>query len=416
MSTHTKKIIKGLKLLKSPKILVRKLIYKTFFRNVLIKFPSQNTILEELELLFKQSQGRKIFVFPGPSCPWGYMFQRPQQLARSLANLGYTVIYLVDLSFPYSPDWNVRGLKKVQDNIYLYNDNMQGQLLIKSITQYKINNIVVWQYWPHQHNFVKKLPNYVTKIYDCIDHINTFNNYENIYEDFKESLIDADLVLATAKKILAETKNIRADCYLIPNGVHFEDFNIFYNKQYPSNWGHLAVAKKENKYIVGYYGAIADWFDFEAVNYMAVKNPNCIFLLVGEVYPSVEDKIKQLKNNSNVVILPRVTYSQIPQLLSFFDVAMIPFKLNDITLNTSPVKVYEYMAGGKLTIASNMPEINNMSAVLIASSVEDFDKKLKLALTRLKDPFLRDEMQRIAQANTWNDRIREVLCLLNQRL
>ncbi|WP_134683464.1 glycosyltransferase [Brevibacillus migulae] len=405
-----KKIYKSVK---TPKTLIRKLLNRLpqgFIKNTFIPFPKEEEIIKELEDIFQKGSA-KIFIFPLPTCPWGYMFQRPQQIARALAEKGYTVLYLVDTNFPFSPDWDVRGVKQIEPNLYLYNDNASGRLLSQIKSK---KDVVIWQFWPHQRKFVKNIEMHlsapVTKIYDCIDHLSTFLSYERINEDFNISVKEADIVIATAKSIYKELIDIRKDTLLIQNGVRIEDFISFEERC----WAQLEQLKTDTNIIAGYYGAIADWFDFSTVEFLARKNKDWTFLFVGEIYPEVEDKVNELKRYNNVKFLPRVSYADIPQLLAAFDVALLPFLINDITVNTSPVKVYEYMAGRKLIVSSDLPEVRNLSPIFVARNHEEFHVKLHEAFQQKDNKLMQQQLLELAGENTWSKRIEAVLSPLEK--
>ena len=407
-------IRKALLFFKEPKIIIRKILHKLpngKIKNTILRFPTSKTILQELEQLKIKTDDKEIFIFPLPSCPWGYMFQRPQQLALSLARKGYPVIYMVDTSFPHCPDWDIRSLVEIDNNLYLYNDGLGGQLLH---TYCANKHVIVWQYWPHQTRFVNMLSEQcsVSTIYDCIDHLSTFDSYYGIEREFYKSLENAEIVLATSKEIFNELRNIRSDCFLVPNGVRIEDFEVIGLKKFKLP----DPIRLEAKIIVGYYGAVAEWFDFEMVDYIAKANLNWAFVIVGEVYPEVTKKAKKLKENNNVVMLPRIPYSDIPCLLSVFDIAMLPFIINDITLSTSPVKVFEYMAGKKITVSSCLPEIMGLPGVLVARSAEEFNQKLHEAVILKDNMQIQKQLLQEARGNTWDKRSETVLSLLKKRL
>lgn len=400
------------KLSKTPKVLIHKILHrcpKGKVRDIFIPFPSEKTIINQLENLNSKINKELTFIFPLPACPWGYMFQRPQQLARALAEKGHLVIYMVDTSFPYAPDYDTRGLLKIKDNLYLYNDNLNGELL------QKVNfdgNLIVWQYWPHQLSFIKNFISQkpIIKIYDCIDHLDTFTRYPGIEEDFKTSIMEADIVLATAKTIFNDLSKLRTDRILVPNGVCAEDFRLVANPIREE----LKYLRERNKVIVGYYGAIAEWFDFKLIKFCASANPDWTFLLVGEVYPSVEQQVRDLNQFNNVIILPRVPYTEIPQLLSIFDIAMIPFLINDITINTSPVKVFEYMAGEKITVSTDLPEVRYFDYVYIAKNAKQFNSCLRQALEVKDDRQVKEKLWLQVIDNTWKKRVDAVLLLLER--
>lgn len=394
------------KLIKNnPIISIRKIVNRLPFKlkSKFLRFPSEKEIFKEIYRVKKDNKGKSFYIFPSPSCPWGYMFQRPQQLARALAKKGHIVFYMVDTSFPYAPDWHVRGICEIENNIFLVNDNCEGKILTNALSNEKV---FIWQYWPHQLKTIKKWDksNNRVCIYDCIDHIETFLSYDEIDEDFLTSVEKSDIVLATAKSIHQELQVYRKDCLYIPNGVTIEDFIKF--KTYP--WKRLDEIRESSEVIIGYYGAIADWFDFETIEYIAKHNPKWKLLIVGETYDSVKDKIIKLKQYKNIEVLGRVEYKYIPQLLSCFDVAILPFLINNITLNTSPVKIFEYLAGGKPVVSTKLPEVIDIEGILIADDAIEFNKKISYALSKRNNEGFSEKMIAIAKQNTWEQRIETV--------
>jgi GT2 family glycosyltransferase len=105
---------------------------------------------------------------------------------------------------------------------------------------------------------------------------------------------------------------------------------------------------------IGYYGAIAEWFDVNLVRSVARAHPDARVLLVGNDTVAAKD---QLSDCPNVEFTGEVPYAQLPAYLHAFDVCLLPFKVVPLTLATNPVKVYEYLAAGKPVVAVDLPEI-----------------------------------------------------------
>lgn len=389
-------------------IILRK-IKRKYFKNFMF-FPDSESILKKLDEI--TAVNNKIFVFPSPGSPWGYMFQRPQQIARVLSSLGYPVIYCVDGSFPEEPDWFVRGITEIESNLYLYNDGNDCSLL----AGYS-DHLIVWQYWPHQYESINRYySSKTTIIYDCIDHINTFLPYEGIETDFYRSLDRSEMILTTASSIYDSLNEKNYITHLVPNGVDIKDFtgvNLSQTnevKRINNTLKRLEEVKKYSDYVIGYYGAIAEWMDMHLLEYCARRNRNWSFVLVGQIYPNI-----QLLNQPNVYFFNRVDYSLIPLLLEEFDVSIIPFIINDITLSTSPVKLFEYMAGGKPIVSTKLPEVGKYDSVLVAEDKYDFEKKLHQAISLINDrPYLallKDD----AENNTWLQRVNTVLKIMIDR-
>ncbi|MBP2109885.1 hypothetical protein [Paenibacillus silagei] len=396
--------------IKTPIILSRKVVHRLpngLIKRKVLNFPSHKKNSRMLDEIISNNKGKVIYIFPSPSCPWGYMFQRPQQIARTLAEGGDIVIYLTDTSYPYKPDWSVRGFFEVEPRIYLFNngtDNFIHNLAGK--------DVVVWQYWPHQLKYVQclkeKYP--VIHIYDVIDDITTFDGYNTIKEDYTQSLNTADIVLATSKVILNNVSKIRQDVISIPNGVQVKDFN-----KPLSEINALSTMNNNYKLVVGYYGAIAEWFDFELLNKLSGDFPEIAFIMVGEIYKEVENEVGNFEAVSNVFFLKRINYEFIPSLLTYYDVAIIPFVINDITLSTSPVKVFEYLAGGKEVVSTDLPEVRSIDESLVACSHLEFKEKLELALKRKNDLSRKAYLKSIAEQHTWEQRVSRVTHEIEKR-
>ncbi|WCF07872.1 glycosyltransferase [Paenibacillus thiaminolyticus] len=394
--------------MKKPDIFFRKLINRlpSGIKRWLLRFESKAKISRDLSKIAEMYKGKMVFIFPFPNCPWGYMFQRPQQLARAIARKGYPVFYVVDTSFPHAPDWYIRGVQEIEKGLYLYNDGLASTILMNQLNSFDL--VVVWQYWPHQLQFVNRLSEHcpIFKIYDCIDHLTTFDQYAKISTDYVSSIESSDLALATSNTIFREIKSIHQNVMLVPNGVCVEDFIPTKNM----NSFDINHFKKNYKYIVGYYGAVAEWFDFKLISYLAEKNNDCLFLFVGELYLQVEKRARELQQEcSNVVFMPRVNYTQIPMLLSQFDIAILPFVINDITLSTSPVKVFEYLAGGKPFISTDLPEVRQINVEYVATSPEEFHIKLRNFAENSESEQNRDYRIDIAKKHSWDEKTMNVL-------
>ena len=109
-----------------------------------------------------------------------------------------------------------------------------------------------------------------------------------------------------------------------------------------------------------------------------------------------------------------VTTNLRPGYLRLFDVATIPFRINDITTATSPLKLYEYFAGGKPVVTTPMPECMAHPEVAIARDAREFADALERARARGKDPAFRDRLRAVGRENSWDSRVQTVLAQLER--
>jgi GT2 family glycosyltransferase/SAM-dependent methyltransferase len=157
--------------------------------------------------------------------------------------------------------------------------------------------------------------------------------------------------------------------------------------------------------VVGYYGAIADWFDSELVADVAERRADWDFLLVGSTLGA---DIGRLAKLPNVKLAGEQPYPEIPNWLAKFDVAIIPFKRTPLTEATNPVKAYEILASGRALVSVPLPEISRLGPLVrLASTPLEFEREISAALAE-HQPDLSVQRRKFASENTWQKRF-EVL-------
>ena len=117
----------------------------------------------------------------------------------------------------------------------------------------------------------------------------------------------------------------------------------------------------------------------------------------------------------NVWWLGPKSYDALPAYLEHFSVATIPFKVNDVTHGVSPLKLFEYMAGGKPVVTSAMREAQHYENVLVAHDPDEWVKLLVRAVGLNSDPEFVAGLQRVARANTWEQRVGTLIDAASKR-
>ena len=103
-------------------------------------------------------------------------------------------------------------------------------------------------------------------------------------------------------------------------------------------------------------------------------------------------------------LLGKKDYPVLPTYLKAFDVAVIPFKINDLTTGVNPVKLYEYLAAGKPVVSSKLPEVLPFApAVKLASTPAEFVAQVEEALAD-NTPAGVAERVALAEENSWENR------------
>jgi len=108
-------------------------------------------------------------------------------------------------------------------------------------------------------------------------------------------------------------------------------------------------------------------------------------------------------------------YASLPAYLRVFDVATIPFRLGPITMATSPLKLYEYFAGGRPVVTTPLPECLVHPEVHVAWTADEFADALDVARREGQDPEARVRLRAVAAANSWRQRVLQIERVLAAR-
>ena len=158
---------------------------------------------------------------------------------------------------------------------------------------------------------------------------------------------------------------------------------------------------------IGYYGAIAEWFDSELVAELARIRPGWRFELIGS---TLAGNIRPLVELGNVRLLGECPYADLPGRIAGWDATIIPFRRVPLTEATNPVKVYEMLATGKPVVAVGLPELVPIAEdglIRLAATAEEFAEAIERELRDDDDPS-RERRRAFASRNTWPDRHREL--------
>jgi UDP-galactopyranose mutase len=105
---------------------------------------------------------------------------------------------------------------------------------------------------------------------------------------------------------------------------------------------------------LGFYGVIDERFDAQYLREIAALRPDWQFIIVG---PVVKINPSSLPRQENIHYIPQRSYAELPAYLEHWDIAMLPFALNDATRFISPTKTLEYLAAGKPTISTPIADV-----------------------------------------------------------
>ncbi|MEY8254624.1 glycosyltransferase [Clostridium perfringens] len=335
------------------------------------------------------------------------LFQRSQHMANELTDDGYLYFYRTSEQF----DPHVKTVEKLKDRLYLVNMAnfaLQNAMfdLLKEYKGHKFLSLYSTDvYLDEQYIKEKYIDNGFKIIYEYIDELSdeisghlpdfVYDRHKNIIED------KSNIAVGSADKLIEEIEEIRGkeNVAMITNGVQYDHWQ-YRSDEVPEKL--KDIVSKGNP-IIGYFGALAKWFDYELLKKVAKERPNYEIVLIGFLYDNSfkDSKIDEIEN---VHYLGIVDYKELNQYSQYFTISTIPFLLNDITESTSPVKLFEYMAMGHPIVTTDMRECRKYKSVLIGKSHEDFIEKLDFALTLDKKDEYYNYLKEEALANTWREK------------
>ncbi len=285
------------------------------------------------------------------------------------------------------------GFIKKLNNILMKN-------IINNLIKKEMYNCIIITH-PSQLEYIDKFViENIKIIYDCMDNYSEFNNDNRKIKLNEQRLIDVSKYTVTSSevlknKLISRYENIsNSKITVINNGV---DTNIFI-PQYNN------IIKKR----IGYVGTISHWFDFDLIKKSALSNPDYEYYIVGP--NEVPEKSLQLENIKNIKFVGSKSYTEVPYIMSTFDVCIMPFIVNDLVKSVNPVKIYEYLAMDKPVLTIEYPEILKFEKyVYLYKSYEEFESQLKKALNAGSN----NDRVEFAFANSWYSRVKEMENLIN---
>lgn len=352
---------------------------------------------------------------------WHFRFQRPQQLAIGFHQRHHRVFYISsELVNRVEPGYQVEAIAGKHNvfQIRLYansappiyhhsaDSNLLRQLQIgfaMLLQDAGIKDLISIVQHPFWLPMARSAPS-SRLVYDCMDHHEGFGNCPpDVIAGERALMAEADTLIVTSDWLYNIAKDKNPNTFIVRNACEFRHFS-----QRPTD----VYCDQRQRKILGYFGAISDWFDCNIVAQLAKHFPECLILLVGA---DTCGAAKKLAKYSNIVLTGEVPYQQLPHYLYAFDVCILPFQIIDLTLATNPVKVYEYMCSGKPVVSVQLPELASMhEMVYLAEDGSQFIAHCELALKEVPDAPQRQKRINYASEQTWVHRAAELESALEQ--
>lgn len=320
------------------------------------------------------------------------MKQTPQQLALHFDR--DTLVLYHSAKEEYK---NAEKYIRIKENLYVLNLDLYRKFIIKKVSQYSEKYLAVFSTDPLSMEIVATYADFGFKIiFEYVDDLNpalcSGPVFGKLKKKFDYMLQTKAHTVCTATRLYESVKD-KVPSILVTNGCDYEHFKA---QDYP-----LPEDMKplKGKRIVGYYGALASWMDYELLKKLS-EDGSFEIVLLGVSYDGTLEK-SGIAALEHIYCLGKKSYEELPHYAANFDVCIIPFLCNEITMATSPVKLFEYMAAEKPIVTTNLPECKKYKSVITAEDHLEFLSAVKDCLENTGDEkraLLRSE----ALENTWD--------------
>ena len=164
----------------------------------------------------------------------------------------------------------------------------------------------------------------------------------------------------------------------------------------------------------GYFGVIDERIDLDLIANMAIARPDWNLVMIGPVVKITDSDLPRLPN---IHWLGGKDYSQLPDYLAGWDVALMPFAINEATRFISPTKTPEYLAGGKMVVSTPVQDVvagyGECARVSIAATAEEFVAACETALIRSKTGEGVEAADALLALSSWDDTQQQMELLID---
>ena len=350
------------------------------------------------------------------------LFQRPQHVSNNVSKFDFLSIYLEERNATNTEIEYVR-----HHNVWILRfhyrdfDTSKFSCLDCQKIYISIYSTIGIPFEEYVYGTINKIGKNVSLIYEYIDEIDEkicgskhssiiqLKNKDCAFENF-------DILIGSATRLFNELPKDKKRLF-INNGCDIDHYKSKMKKEYTGiefKDKYNALCRFKNHYdtVLGYFGAIAPWLDYNMINDIIEKRNDIGFVFIG---PDYLGQIQNIKPKMNVLMLGVVDYKVLPYFGDKFDSCFIPFADGDIAETTSPLKLYEYFSMRKPVICSKyMLECIQYDEVLSYDSVESFSDCIDKSIPLISDRNYLDRLFNIASENTWSKLCEKIIKQLRQ--
>ena len=352
---------------------------------------------------------------------WGFVWQRPQHLLSRLAQ-HYRVLFVeepmtnIEVSQPQFATYvghthngaalTLACLQVPATQHYWIGHNdpatqtLYEQMLLDYLAKEEYRDPILWLYTPMASAFEKSIPHKLL-IYDVMDELSAFKGAPTaLKEQDKQLLQKADIVFTGGASLYRSRLPHNTNTHLFPSGVEIDHFAKAVREPLPRPADLANVAAPT----LGYFGVVDERMDLPLLTHLATAHPEWNIVMVG---PVVKIDPADLPQAPNLHFVGMKDYKELPAYLAHFDVALVPFAMNEATRFLSPTKTLEYLAAHKPVVSTPIPDVIELYGdyVRVGHTPEEFVTHVEAILA--ENPQVRaarkTREQKLLTQNSWDN-------------
>ncbi|MDX3910224.1 MAG: UDP-galactopyranose mutase [Sphingobium sp.] len=272
--------------------------------------------------------------------------------------------------------------------------------LLDSVVANAAEPLVRWYYTPMMLPFSDHIAADCV-VYDCMDELAGFKNAPPELLSLEQRLFrDADIVFTGGYSLYEAKRQRHPNIHPFPSSVDVAHFAAARKSAAePADMQHIHGPR------LGFYGVVDERMDLDLLARVADARPDWSLVIVGPVVKISHDDLPQ---RSNLHFLGGKSYDELPEYLRTWDVALMPFAINEATRFISPTKTPEYLAAGRPVVSTPITDVvrhyGEVAAVHIADGAEAFVRACEEALQQAEDvESWRPQVDEMLQQNSWDN-------------
>jgi len=313
---------------------------------------------------------------------WDFVYQRPQHLLSRFAK-DRRVFFIEEPVF--HDNESKLEISPREDQLFVVVphlqhgadvDSVMRGLLDNFLSENQIDNFVSWYYTPMMTAWTDHLePKAV--VFDVMDELSAFKNAPaELLQREKQLFGMANLVFTGGPSLFESKKSQHHSVHCFPSSIDVKHFaRALEVKDEPADQAQVPRPR------VGFFGVIDERTDIELLGRLADLRPDLHFVMIG---PVVKISDEDLPRRDNIHYLGGKDYKELPDYIAGWDVAMMPFAINESTKFISPTKTPEYLAAGRPVVSTAITDVvkpyGEAGLVFIAETPEAFSDAIDAAL------------------------------------